>query len=150
MRKSTILIVAVVYFASILFIIFYGLQFGVGSGPVYVREVWFVEDERFGMVGGIKTVNIHENDIIRNEEGHIVIELNWAFYPSYATVTRMNFSHNAPPITDGDYTRDRISFENSGESPVRIVFYTMWNAMITIQATGGLMPMDQVAFNFLW
>lgn len=143
MRKSTILIVAVVYCASVLFIIFFGTQLGVFNQNIQIDRIEFV-DERIRTVGEgadqRRVLEIFENDILW-EDGDFVVSLAWVIHPYNATRANLIFELSVQT--------DIVEIVDRG-NPVRIVFrgYQVYPITIIARADDGGGARDEVMILF--
>ncbi|MCL2556121.1 MAG: hypothetical protein FWE03_03755 [Firmicutes bacterium] len=151
MRKSTILIVSVIYFTSIIVIIFFGLQLSAINVPILVESVEFYQVEANGEIlhegefdrleDNTKTLIISTRDVEWNANGEFIVLLRWRFTPYYATETTMNITTLAP---------DGVQIINNQQSPAQIVFSNLNSARITISATDVPGTRDEILLVFVY
>jgi|GEM_PF-2089348 len=160
MKKSTILLVTVVYFASIIFIIFFGVRMVTLHQliPAVFVEFYQVEtSERIihadgevfdriqdGTPYGTKTIIVRTSQMGLNADGNFVIYLRWRFLPYYATETDMNVTTLA--------SRERVQIINDRQQMLaQIVFIdgVPTSARITITAPGATTAQDEIHIVFV-
>lgn len=105
MKKSVIVVIIIVYIASIFFVGFFGIAVRFVGVTTYVTGVQCINESRNDQTGKplIKVKNDEENNIthiqildfmeIYKHEGQS-LKIDWRVYPDYATEKGVNFEYN--------------------------------------------------------
>ena len=92
MKKSVIILIALIYVASVALVSFFGLQFKVFEEVIPVESVKITNE-------GLKYNETWGNYYVvtPNEKGELRFQINYRVYPENATNTKVNFSYQAMP-----------------------------------------------------
>ena len=117
MKKSVIILIALIYVASVALVSFFGLQFKVFEEVIPVERVEITnEGLDYNDTWGDYVV------ISPNEKGELRYQINYHVYPENATNTKVSFSYQAMP--EGCASIDEygvVSFSSAGMIKVFVI-----------------------------
>lgn len=87
MKKSVIILIGIIYIASIVFISFFGMKMVLYNETVYVEKVECINDD-------IKENSSGEKYIILNYEEGLVYQIRWRVYPDNASNKEVEFVYD--------------------------------------------------------
>ena len=128
MKKSVIILIALIYIASVALVSFFGLQFKVFEEIIPVERVEITNQvDDYNPTWGNYVV------ITPNEKGELRYQINYRVYPENATNTKVNFSYQAMP--EGCATIDEfgvVNFSSAGMIKVFVITTDGGDAQDTI------------------
>ncbi len=128
MKKSVIILIALIYIASVALVSFFGLQFKVFEEVIPVERVEITnEGLDYNSTWGDYYV------VTPNEKGELRFQIQYHVYPENATNTKVNFSYQAMP--EGCATIDEygvVSFSSAGMIKVFVITTDGGDAQDTI------------------
>ena len=117
MKKSVIILIALIYVASVALVSFFGLQFKVFDEVVPVEKVEITNE------GLLHSDTWGDYVVITpNEKGELRYQINYRVYPDNATEKKVSFSYQAQP--EGCATVDEygvVNFTSSGMIKVFVI-----------------------------
>ena len=127
MKKSVIILIALIYIAAIALVSFFGLQFKVFNPVVDVERIEILneglkESERLG-----KYVVIE-----KNAEGEWKYQIRWRVHPDDATNTRVEFSYDKQNSAVSVDENGIVTFTKNGSITVHIIATDGSNASATL------------------
>ena len=137
MKKSVIILIALIYVASVALVSFFGLQFKVFEEIIPVERVDITNE-------GLEYNEIWGDYIVidkANEKGEVRYQINYHVYPENATNTKVNFSYQASP--EGCATIDEfgvVSFSSIGMIKVFVITTDGGDAQDTITIISTVNP----------
>ena len=128
MKKSVVILIALIYIASIALVSFFGLQFKVFEEVIPVERVEIEND-------GLKYNETWGNYVVirPNEKGEWRFQINHHVYPENATKTEVDYSFDASP--EGCATIDKngvVIFSGAGTVKVHVIATDGSNTEATI------------------
>ena len=87
MKKSVIILIGIIYIASIVFISFFGMKMVLYNETVYVEKVECINDD-------LKENSSGEKYIILNYEDGLVYQIRWRVYPDNASNKEVEFVYD--------------------------------------------------------
>ena len=137
MKKSVIILIALIYIASVALVSFFGLQFKVFEQIIPV--------ERVEITNEVDDYNDTWGDYVvitqPNEKGEVRYQVNYHVYPENATNTTVSFSYMASP--EGCATIDEygvVSFSSMGMVKVFVITTDGGDAQDTITILSTVAP----------
>ena len=126
MKKSVVIIIALIYIASIALVSFFGLQHKVFEEVIGVERVEITNE-------GMKNSETHGDYIVirPNEQGERRIQINYHVYPDNATNTKVDFAYEQVDYASVDEF-GVVTFTSPGVLKVRIIATDGSNAEDTI------------------
>lgn len=137
MKKSVIILIALIYVASVALVSFFGLQFKVFEEVIPVERVEITNEvDDYNETWGDYVVITQPN-----EKGEVRYQINYRVYPENATNTKVNFSYQATP--EGCATIDEfgvVSFTGPGMIKVFVITTDGGDAQDTITILSTVSP----------
>ena len=137
MKKSVIILIALIYITSVALVSFFGLQFKVFEEVIPV--------ERVEITNKVDDHNDTWGDYVvitqPNEKGEVRYQINYRVYPENATNTDVRFSYQATP--EGCATIDEfgvVSFSSIGMIKVFVITTDGGDAQDTLTIISTAMP----------
>ena len=126
MKKSVVIIIALIYIASIALVSFFGLQHKVFEEVIGVERVEITNE-------GMKYSETHGDYIVirPNEQGERRIQINYHVYPDNASNTKVDFAYEQVDYASVDEF-GVVTFTSPGVLKVRIIATDGSNAEDTI------------------
>ena len=113
MKKSVVILIAIIYIAAIALVSFFGLKFKVFNEEVYVSDITILDDNIKNNSTWGDYVVIHRNA----DTGRLEYRINYRVTPAEATNTGVRFTYNEADATAKDITVDEtglVTFERGG------------------------------------
>ncbi len=137
MKKSVIILIALIYVASVALVSFFGLQFKVFEEVIPVERVEITNevDDHNDTWGDYIVINQP------NEKGEVRYQINYRVYPENATNTKVSFSYQAKP--EDCATIDEfgvVSFTKPGMIKVFVITTDGGDAQDTITILSTVSP----------
>ena len=102
MKKSVVIIIALIYIASIALVSFFGLQFKVFEEVIPVERIEIINDgQKYSESQGDYIV------IRPNEKGELRLKIDYRVYPENASNTKVDFAYDCSQRGFGSSWRDR-------------------------------------------
>ncbi len=153
MKKSVILIIGVIYLASVLIVGLMGIQMKIYNPVVYIEEIYYspqgkksdkLSNEDFDAYGAVtswqenvyKQQILDENNSVKYEVGDVsilgffqenkTIELQFTFAPVNATVNKLDYDINPDLFykINGEIVTDKNQTPKEGDTVEGFVIYT--------------------------
>ncbi len=137
MKKSVIILIALIYIASVALVSFFGLQFKVFEEVIPVERVEITNE-------GLDHNDTWGDYIVidkPNEKGEVRYQIQYHVYPENATNTEVNFSYQASP--EGCATIDEfgvVSFSSVGMIKVFVITTDGGDAQDTVTILSTVQP----------
>ena len=126
MKKSVVIIIALIYVASIALVSFFGLQFKVFEEVIPVERVEITnEGQKYSKTLGDYIV------IYPDENGERRVKIDYRVYPDDATKTAVDFAYEEVDFATVD-ENGIVTFTNPGTLKVRVIATDGSNAEDTI------------------
>ena len=126
MKKSVVIIIALIYVASIALVSFFGLQFKVFQEVIPVERVEITnEGQKYSETLGDYIV------IYPNEKGELRIKIDYRVYPNEATNASVDFAYEEVDYATVD-EYGVVTFTSPGALKVRVIATDGSNAEDTI------------------
>ena len=137
MKKSVIILIALIYIASVALVSFFGLQFKVFEEVIPV--------ERVEITNQVDDHNDTWGDYVvitqPNEKGEVRYQINYHVYPENATNTNVSFSYQASPEDCASIDEfGVVSFTKPGMIKVFVITTDGGDAQDTITILSTVMP----------
>ena len=126
MKKSVVIIIALIYVASIALVSFFGLQFKVFEEVIPVERIEITnEGQKYSKTLGDYIV------IYPDENGERRVKIDYRVYPDDATKTAVDFAYEEVDFATVD-ENGIVTFTNPGTLKVRVIATDGSNAEDTI------------------
>ena len=137
MKKSVIILIALIYVASVALVSFFGLQFKVFEEVIPVEKVEITNQvDDYNETWGDYVVITQPN-----EKGEVRYQINYRVYPENATNSKVSFSYQATP--EGCATIDEfgvVSFNSPGMIKVFVITTDGGDAQDTLTVISTVSP----------
>ncbi|MBE6531288.1 MAG: hypothetical protein E7679_04265 [Ruminococcaceae bacterium] len=126
MKKSVVIIIALIYIASIALVSFFGLQFKVFEEVIPVERIEIINDgQKYSESQGDYIV------IRPNEKGELRLKIDYRVYPENASNTKVDFAYEEVDYATVD-EYGVVTFSRPGILKVRIIAKDGSNAEDTL------------------
>ena len=118
MKKSVVILIALIYIASIAIVSFFGLQYKVFDEVISVERIEILDE-------GLKENSFWGKYIVisPDQNGEYKYHIKYRVYPDNASVQEVDFATD-PNITEKNYTVDEnglVTIDSAGNSAVIII-----------------------------